>query len=44
MIASAVDMIVFIARATNGRRITDILHVEGHEGGLYRLARPPPDG
>lgn len=44
MIASAVDMIAFIARCTNGRRITEIVHVEGHEGGLYRLARPPPEG
>lgn len=44
MIASAVDMIVFIARSASGRRITEIVNVEGHEGGLYRFARPPPDG
>lgn len=44
MIASAVDMIVFIARSSNGRRITEIVHVAGYEGGLYRFARPPPDG
>ncbi|MBL8544332.1 MAG: P-type conjugative transfer ATPase TrbB [Hyphomonadaceae bacterium] len=44
MIAGAVDMIVFIARTANGRRITEISHVEGREGGLYRFARPPPDG
>jgi type IV secretion system protein VirB11 len=44
MIASAVDIVVFIARTANGRRITEILEVEAHEGGLYRFARPPPDG
>lgn len=44
MIASAVDMIVFIKRSANGRRISEIVHVEGHEGGLYRFARAPPDG
>ncbi len=44
MIASAVDIVVFIARTAHGRRIEEIVSVEGHEGGLYRLARPPPDG
>lgn len=44
MIASAVDIVVFIVRTAQGRRITEIVDVEAHEGGLYRLARPPPDG
>lgn len=43
MIASAVDMIVFIARAPKGRRIEEIICVEAHEGGVYQFARPPPD-
>lgn len=43
MIASAVDLVVFIARTKRGRRIEDVVAVTAHEGGFYRLARPPPD-
>lgn len=44
LIASAVDMVVFIARHAGGRRIEEIAAVEAHQGGAWRLARPPPDG
>jgi type IV secretion system protein VirB11 len=37
MIAAAVDLIVFIARRENGRAITEIIGVQGCEGGRYVL-------
>lgn len=43
MIAGAVDMVVFISRTMRGRRIDEIVGVEGFSGGDYRLARPPPN-
>jgi Flp pilus assembly CpaF family ATPase len=35
MIASAIDLIVFIKRTQSGRAITDIVEVKGVEGGDY---------
>ena len=37
LIASAVDVVVFIARTERGRRITEIAEVEGVEGDSYRM-------
>jgi type IV secretion system protein VirB11 len=37
LIASAVDMVVFIARTETGRRITEIATVTGVEGDAYRI-------
>ncbi|MFZ2028828.1 MAG: P-type conjugative transfer ATPase TrbB [Vitreimonas sp.] len=37
LIASAVDIVVFIARTAEGRRITEIVQVTGVEGETYRI-------
>lgn len=42
MIASAVDLVVFMARTQQGRRIEEIAAVDGWSDGAYRLARGPP--
>ncbi|MFT3727845.1 MAG: P-type conjugative transfer ATPase TrbB [Terricaulis sp.] len=39
LIASAVDIVVFIARTERGRRITEIATVEGCEGETYRTRK-----
>ncbi len=41
LIGSAVDVVVFIARAESGRRIEDIVNVRGFADGAYRLDRDP---
>lgn len=42
LIASAVDLVVFIARTEIGRRITDIVEMRGVEGDRYEAASKAP--
>lgn len=40
LIADAIDLVVFIRRGAHGRRVEEILRVEGLGEGGYRLAKP----
>ncbi len=40
LIADAIDLVVFISRSTGGRRVEEILRVEGFDHNGYRLAKP----
>ena len=40
LIAEAVDVVVFIAKTADGRRVREILRVEGWDADGYRLAQP----
>lgn len=42
LIASAVDVVVFIARTAQGRRIEEIVHTNGARTGVNTRARGPP--
>lgn len=42
LIADAVDLVVFIARTAEGRRVKEIVRVEGLDHDGYRLAKPNP--
>jgi type IV secretion system protein VirB11 len=38
VIGAAVDMIVFIERTARGRRVSQIIEVEGYENGRYIIS------
>ncbi|MFZ5619330.1 MAG: P-type conjugative transfer ATPase TrbB [Pseudomonadota bacterium] len=40
LIADAIDLVVFISRGPGGRRVEEILRVEGFDHNGYRLAKP----
>jgi type IV secretion system protein VirB11 len=42
LIADAVDLVVFIARTSEGRRVKEIVRVDGLDEGAYRLTKPNP--